>query len=59
MGHLAAADATDERALRTAILYGTVAESFCVEGFSVDALANRDRAAIEARYKDLASLVTP
>ena len=59
MGYLASAKDTGPAALRRAMLFGTVTASFCVEGFSVDALANRDRAAIEARYKDLASLVTP
>ena len=59
MGFLASARDTGPAALRRAMLYGTVTASFCVEGFSVDALANRDRAAIEARYRELASMVTP
>jgi sugar/nucleoside kinase (ribokinase family) len=59
MGSLASAADRGPAALRRAMLYGTVTASFCVEGFSVEKLAAQDRAAIEARYRDLASFVTP
>ncbi len=59
MGSLAAGGRVDPAALRRAMLHGTVTASFCVEGFSVEKLAAQDRAAVDARFRDLASLVTP
>ncbi len=58
MGYLASVKNTQPHTLRRAMLYGTVTASFCVEGFSVDALAASDRSAIETRYNELASIVT-
>jgi len=50
LGSLAAADATDEAALRRAVVYGSVAASFTVEAFSVDRLAELTRHDIDSRY---------
>ena len=58
MGYLASVKNTQPHTLRRAMLYGTVTASFCVEGFSVDALASSDRSAIETRHNEIASIVT-
>lgn len=42
--------------LRTAMIYGSVMASFCVEGFSYDRLKGLDRAAIQRRFEAFASL---
>ena len=44
--------------LKRAMLHGTVAASFCVEGFSVEELANRTLDDYEARFQDLQAIVT-
>jgi sugar/nucleoside kinase (ribokinase family) len=59
MGYLASVRNTQGPTLRRAMLYGTVTASFCVEGFSVESLARRDRSDVETRFNELASLVTP
>jgi sugar/nucleoside kinase (ribokinase family) len=59
MGYLASVRNTQGPTLRRAMLYGTVTASFCVEGFSVESLARRDRSDVESRFNELASLVTP
>jgi sugar/nucleoside kinase (ribokinase family) len=59
MGALAAADSLEPDALRRAMLYGTVTASYCVQGFGVEGLAATDRARIDGRFRELASLVTP
>ena len=51
MGVLAGAGATDEAALRRAIVYGSVMASFTVEDFSLNRLKRLTRADIEARYR--------
>jgi hypothetical protein len=43
-------------ALRTAMIYGSVMASFCVEGFSYDNLKGLDRATIQRRFEAFASL---
>jgi sugar/nucleoside kinase (ribokinase family) len=43
-------------ALRTAMIYGSVMASFCVEGFSYDNLKGLDRATIQKRFEAFASL---
>jgi sugar/nucleoside kinase (ribokinase family) len=58
MGYVASVDSVEPATLRRAMLYGTVMASFCVEGFSVDALAARSRREIDARYGELASICT-
>lgn len=58
MGTLAAGQ-FEPAALRRAMLYGTVTASFCVEGFGVEGLERVERARVDARFNELASLVTP
>lgn len=43
-------------ALRTAMIYGSVMASFCVEGFSYDNLKGLDRATIQRRFEQFSSL---
>jgi sugar/nucleoside kinase (ribokinase family) len=64
MGYVAAAESTEPRTLRRAMLYGTVTASFCVQGFSIDGLVNgkgsggRRRAQIESRFNELLDITT-
>jgi sugar/nucleoside kinase (ribokinase family) len=51
MGVLAGEGATDEAALRRAIVYGSVIASFTVEDFSLDRLRRLTRGEIDARYR--------
>jgi len=51
MGVLAGGDATDEAALRRAIVYGSVIASFTVEDFSLNRLKRLTRAEIDERYR--------
>jgi sugar/nucleoside kinase (ribokinase family) len=53
MGAIASADSIEPRTLRRAMLYGTVTASFCVQGFSIEDIARRDRAQIETRFNEL------
>ncbi len=59
LGYLAAVENTQSPTLRRAMLYGTVAASFCVEGFSVEGFSGQERSDVESRFNELASLVTP
>ncbi len=58
LGYLASVQNTDARTLRRAMLYGTVTASFCVEGFSVERLAQADRTQVEGRFNELHGLVS-
>lgn len=58
MGYLAEQADTVPASLRRAMLYGTVTASMCVQGFSVDALKDRTRQEIDARYRELLNIVT-
>lgn len=58
MGYVAERAAIDPRTLRRAMLYGTVAASFCVEGFGVEAMQGRTRAEYDERQDELLSIVT-
>lgn len=58
MAAVAAADNTEPRTLRRAMLYGTVAASFCVQGFSIEDLATRGRADFESRFEELLQITT-
>jgi sugar/nucleoside kinase (ribokinase family) len=53
MGWLAAARGPVEANLRRAMVYGSVAASFCCEGFGLDATTRASRAAIEKRVRAL------
>jgi len=41
------------------MLYGTVAASYCVEDFGVDALKNTGLGDFDVRYEELLGIVTP
>jgi sugar/nucleoside kinase (ribokinase family) len=58
MGALARDEDHSPLALRRAMLSGTVAASFCVQGFSVDALITRSREHLDSRFEDLSSICT-
>lgn len=58
MGYLAEQAELVPATLRRAMLYGTVTASMCVQGFSVDALKERTRQEIDARYRELLNIVT-
>jgi hypothetical protein len=58
MGYLAAAGDAEPKTLRRAMLHGTAAASFCVEGFGVERLASASRREIDARCDELLSLVS-
>jgi sugar/nucleoside kinase (ribokinase family) len=51
MGVLAGTGETDERALRRAIVYGSVVASFTVEDFSLNRLRRLTRDDIDQRYR--------
>jgi hypothetical protein len=44
------------KTLKKAMLYGTVTASWCVQGFSVEALAGRTRVEIDRRYDELRAI---
>ena len=56
LGHLAAGGEHSERALRRAIVYGTVLASFVVEDFGGRRMRTLDRDAIERRYRQFVAL---
>lgn len=56
MGALAESGATDENAIRRAMLYGSVTAAFGVEEFSLERLATLDRAQIEKRAGQLRTM---
>jgi cytidine kinase len=58
MGYLASEGNHTPRALRKAMLYGTITASFCVEAFSVDGLRSLTRQQVDERYHELLQIVT-
>jgi sugar/nucleoside kinase (ribokinase family) len=58
LGHLARAGTVDDQALCRAVLHGTVCASFAVEQFSVDGIEQADQAGVEARVRELQTLVS-
>ncbi|MEE2941169.1 MAG: PfkB family carbohydrate kinase [Planctomycetota bacterium] len=58
MGSIAAAGEASPEVLRAAMLHGTVAASYCVQGFSVEDIGKRGTADYEARFQELLSIVT-
>jgi sugar/nucleoside kinase (ribokinase family) len=50
MGYLARAGQTSGETLRSAMIYGSVMASYCVEGFSYDRLRGLTHAEIDARF---------
>jgi sugar/nucleoside kinase (ribokinase family) len=59
MGFIASRGDVSPATLRKAMLYGTVTASYCVQGFSVEALEERSRSELDARYDELLGIVTP
>jgi sugar/nucleoside kinase (ribokinase family) len=58
LGHLATAGDLDARALRQAVLHGTVCASFAVERFSIEGIAAATPKSVDERYRRLQELVT-
>jgi len=58
MGYIARVGDASAETLKLAMLHGTVAASFCVQGFSVEEIANRGREDYDERFKDLQAIVT-
>lgn len=58
MGYVASVGDASPETLKKAMLHGTVAASFCVQGFSVEEIAGRARADYDERYRDLEAIVT-
>lgn len=56
LGYLAASGDHGPDAMRRAIVYGTVAASFCVESFSLDHLAQAGREDLERRFHEIREL---
>ena len=56
MGYLARVDQPRGEHLRTAMIYGSVLASFCVQGFSYDAIRGLDTAAVQSRFDAFARL---
>jgi sugar/nucleoside kinase (ribokinase family) len=56
IGYLAKAKGGVEKNLRKAMVYGSVTASFCCEGFGLKKTTLANRAAIEARVKELKAL---
>jgi sugar/nucleoside kinase (ribokinase family) len=57
MGHLAAENRTDADTLYQAAVSGTVAASFCLEGFSLSRFQQIDRADIDERIREFRELI--
>jgi sugar/nucleoside kinase (ribokinase family) len=55
MGYLAATNATDESALRRAIIYGSVMASFNVEEFGCERIRRLTHEEIDSRFRELRS----
>jgi len=53
MGYLAATNASDEAAMRRAVIYGSVMASFNVEEFGVDRLRRLSHEEIDERFKTI------
>ena len=58
MGYCAQAGNTEPETLKRAMLHGTVAASYCVQGFSVEDIGKRGMGDYQERYNDLMSIVT-
>lgn len=59
MGAVARAGNTESTTLRQAMLHGTVASSFCVQGFSIEDLGGRSADELSARYSELHRMIDP
>jgi sugar/nucleoside kinase (ribokinase family) len=56
MGYLSTAKGPVDANIRRAMIYGSVVASFCCEGFGLNFTTKIKRAAIDARFKELAKL---
>lgn len=56
MGYLGRAGSMEGEHLRSAMIYGSVLASYCVEGFSYDRIASLDHAKIDERYEAFSRL---
>jgi sugar/nucleoside kinase (ribokinase family) len=56
MGYLSTAKGPIDLNIRRAMIYGSVVASFCCEGFGLNFTTKVTRAAIDARFKELAKL---
>jgi sugar/nucleoside kinase (ribokinase family) len=59
LGYVARENSLEPKTLRKAMLYGTVAASYCVEGFGVEQLKERTTRDFDGRYDELLGIVTP
>jgi len=59
MGYVASQGNIAPKTMRKAMLYGTVAASYCVEDFGVGALQGRTLRDFDGRYDELLGIVTP
>jgi cytidine kinase len=57
MGYLSEKKALDDASLKTALAYGTVVASYCVEGFSLDRMKEIQRADLEKRLGSLRQML--
>lgn len=55
-GYLAAQEHVTLEAIQKAMMYGNIAASFCVEGFSVDRLADLDQEALKNRLRSFVKM---
>ena len=58
LGYLAHSGTVDDRTLCRAVLHGTVCASFAVEQFSVDGIEQADQTGVQARVRELQTLVS-
>jgi len=57
LGYLDRCEVHDTAALRRALVRGTVAASFTIEGFSLDRLRRVTAGDVDARVRDLVAMV--
>ena len=58
MGYVAKTGNASPETLRRAMLHGTVAASYCVQGFSVEDIGQRSLSDYDQRFNDLMQIVT-
>ena len=58
MGHIAKTGNASPKTLRSAMLHGTVAASYCVQGFSVEDIGKRSMNDYDERFQELMQIVT-
>ncbi|MFT5735367.1 MAG: sugar/nucleoside kinase (ribokinase family), partial [Planctomycetota bacterium] len=58
MGYIAKAGNCSPETLKKAMLHGTIAASYCVQGFSVEDIGKRTMDDYDSRYNDLMQIVS-